>query len=179
MEETPMRMSVFLALTLTLAACDTEAPGGDGFTPPTELTEQMDKVSYAIGHDVGSTFKRQELELNLDLVHLGMQHAQTEGVTPLLDEEQMRDTMRTFREEQRTAQTEKRKAEAEENERVGKEFLAKMAENPAIKTTESGLMYEVVTEGDGPVPTATDRVTVHYKGTLIDGTEFDSSHSRG
>ncbi len=172
-------MRTMWILGLALTACDGATPEAGPAAPPTELTEELDKVSYAIGHDVGSTFARQDLELNLDVVHLGMQHAMTEGATPLLTEEQMRETMRTFRETQRTAQAEKRKAEAEGNEAEGKAFLDKLAENPAIKTTDSGLKYEVLTEGDGAIPGPTDRVTVHYKGTLIDGTEFDSSYSRG
>jgi FKBP-type peptidyl-prolyl cis-trans isomerase FkpA len=70
-------------------------------------------------------------------------------------------------------------AAAEKNQTEGAEFLATNAAKSGVTTTESGLQYEVMREGDGPKPMATDQVTIHYKGTLIDGTEFDSSYERG
>jgi FKBP-type peptidyl-prolyl cis-trans isomerase FklB len=170
-------ISLVLGFALLATACAAEeAPVPE--TPTTELADTKAKVSYAIGYDIGETFQRQEMDVDLETMRLGLEHAITDG-TALMTDEEMRETMRTYREEQRTAQMEKRKKEAEENTTAGAAFLATNGARPEVKTTASGLQYEVITEGTGKSPGAADRVTVNYAGTLIDGTEFDSSYSRG
>jgi len=184
-----MRMIPALTLALALAGCGSPDQGAGSQTPAASgdqagtsdaaarLTDDKSKVSYSIGYDIGSTFKRQDMEVDLDLIKQGMSDA-LGGGTPAMTEAQMRDTMRSFREEQRKAQMAKRKAESEKNQKSSEAFLAENAKKPGIKTTDDGLQYEVETPGTGASPKSTDRVTVNYKGTLIDGTEFDSSYSR-
>jgi len=142
------------------------------------LPTKLDKVSYAIGWDIGNSFVRSEISPNTEQVKAGMD-AKLSGSEPLMTEEEMRTVIGEFREEQRTAAAEKRKTEAVENASKGEAFLAENGKREGVVTLESGLQYEIIDPGDGPSPSATDRVTTNYRGTLIDGTEFDSSYSRG
>jgi FKBP-type peptidyl-prolyl cis-trans isomerase len=142
------------------------------------LPTKMDKVSYAIGYDIGNSFVRGEISPNTEQVKAGMD-ARLSDAEPLMTEEQMRVVVTEFREEQRAAAMEKRKTEATDNESKGVAFLEENGKREGVITLESGLQYEIITAGDGASPAATDRVTTHYRGTLIDGTEFDSSYSRG
>jgi len=169
-------ISLVLALAALVGCATEEAAPVEA--APTALTDSKTKVSYAIGYDIGETFQRQEMDVDLATLALGLEHALKDG-TALMTEEEMRETMRTYREEQRAAQMEKRKAEAEGNATAGAAFLAENGKRPEVKTTASGLQYEVLQEGTGKTPTSADRVTVNYAGTLIDGTGFDSSYERG
>jgi FKBP-type peptidyl-prolyl cis-trans isomerase FklB len=148
------------------------------------LTEQKDKVSYSIGLNIGSGMKREGLELNPELVAAGLKDAFT-GATPRLTDEQVRETLIAFQKEMMAKQMEQAQAQAEnakvlgeKNRKEGEEFLAANKKKKGIKTLASGVQYEVLTEGKGPKPKASDTVKTHYRGTLIDGTEFDSSYKR-
>ncbi|MDH5527057.1 MAG: FKBP-type peptidyl-prolyl cis-trans isomerase [Nitrospirota bacterium] len=132
------------------------------------------KVNYTIGLQVGQGLKADGLEVNVAAFTQGVQDA-VAGGDPKLTEEQMREAMMAFQEEQMALMA---KA-AEENSAAGAAFLAENKKKKGVETTDSGLQYRVITKGKGKKPAATDRVTVHYKGTLIDGTEFDSSYGRG
>ena len=116
------------------------------------------------------------IELDLDVMIAGLRDGYA-GESDLTEAEIMT-TLRAFGTKQREAQMARREAEGETNATEGAAFLATNAEREEVQVTESGLQYEVLTEGDGASPGPTDRVTVHYRGTLIDGTEFDSSYSR-
>jgi FKBP-type peptidyl-prolyl cis-trans isomerase FklB len=139
-----------------------------------QLKDTKDKVSYSIGLNIGFNFKKQNVELNTDALMAGVKDA-ISGKKPLLDENQVRETMTTWTKEI----TEKQKAMAEKNAIDGEKFLAENKKKEGVKTTPSGLQYKVAKEGTGPQPKETDTVTVNYRGTLIDGTEFDSSYKRG
>ena len=144
-----------------------------------QLADEKSRVSYAIGLSIGHNFKQQGLDIDPDLVGRAIKDVVTGG-TELLNEAQMRETLQNFQKEFRTRQLTKFKVE-------GEAFLATNKLNPGVKTLSvtlpsgqtSELQYLVITNGDGPVPKATDRVSVNYRGTLINGTEFDSSFKRG
>jgi FKBP-type peptidyl-prolyl cis-trans isomerase FklB len=144
----------------------------------TVLKTKKDKVSYAIGMDIGKNLKKQPIELNPEVISQGVWDALTEGKT-LLTEQEYRDTMTAFRKEMTQKQTAQMKETGDKNKIEGEKFLADNKKKDGVITTASGLQYKVVTKGDGASPKATDTVSVHYKGTLIDGKEFDSSHRRG
>jgi FKBP-type peptidyl-prolyl cis-trans isomerase FklB len=139
-----------------------------------QLKDTKDKVSYSIGLNIGFNFKKQNMDLNTDALMAGVKDA-ISGKKPLLDENQVRETMTTWTKEI----TEKQKVMAEKNATEGEKFLAENKKKEGVKTTPSGLQYKVTKEGTGPQPKDTDTVTVNYRGTLINGTEFDSSYKRG
>jgi FKBP-type peptidyl-prolyl cis-trans isomerase FklB len=143
-----------------------------------ELKDQKQKVSYSYGVNYGNYLKRQSADLDLDVFVKGMKDALGSGTT-LLDEKEIRDTITAYSKELRAKQEEKNKIIGEKNKKEGEAFLAENAKKPGIKTTPSGLQYKVLTDGSGPSPKSNEVVTVNYRGTLIDGTEFDSSYKRG
>lgn len=135
------------------------------------------RLSYAFGLDIGRSLQRMETELDLDALLLGIKTS-LDGKTPLLTAEQMSEIKKEFFAKKKEERGRQRKESVEMNVKQGQEFLAANKKKEGVVTTDSGLQYVVLTEGDGEKPQATDRVTVHYRGTLIDGTEFDSSHKR-
>ena len=137
-----------------------------------------DQASYTIGYNLGRSLKINDVKANTDLLIKGLQAGLT-GEQPLLTEAEMQTCMQDFQQTMTRQQQEKRKVQGEKNKVEGEAFLAKNKARPEVKTTASGLQYEVLKEGSGPTPKATDTVTVHYTGTLIDGTKFDSSVDRG
>ncbi|UCF87269.1 MAG: FKBP-type peptidyl-prolyl cis-trans isomerase [Nitrospiraceae bacterium] len=142
------------------------------------LKTEKDKVSYAIGMDIGKNLKRQQVELNPDIVSQGIKDSLSEGKT-LLTEQEYIDTLTAFKKEIQQKQIAQKKEMSEKNKKEGEEFLAENGKKEGIVTTQSGLQYKVLQEGTGEIPKSTDAVTVNYRGTLIDGTEFDSSYRRG
>lgn len=139
-----------------------------------ELKELKDKVSYSIGLNIGFNFKKQNVELNTDALLAGVKDAMS-NKKPLLSENEVKETMTAFSKEM----ADKQKQVGEKNRADGEKYLADNKKKEGVKTTSSGLQYKVLKEGTGPKPAATDTVTVNYRGTLIDGTEFDSSYKRG
>jgi FKBP-type peptidyl-prolyl cis-trans isomerase FklB len=142
------------------------------------LKTQKDKVSYSIGTDIGNNLKKQSIDIDPDIVAKGVKDAYTGG-KPLMSESEIRETMEAFRKEMMAKLQERQKTLSEKNKKEGEAFLAENAKKEGVKTLPSGLQYKVITEGTGKTPQATDTVSVNYKGTLIDGTEFDSSYRRG
>ena len=137
-----------------------------------------DRASYIIGVNIGRTFKTNDIQANPDLVLKGLRDGLA-GETGLLTPEEMQSTMQALQQQVQTAQAAKQKALGDKNKTEGAAFLEKNKARAGVKTTASGLQYEVLKEGTGPTPKATDTVTVNYKGTLMDGTTFDSSYDRG
>ena len=158
-----------LALALPTMAADDKPP---------VLKDQKDKVSYGYGMQIGSNLKRQGIEINPELLAAGLKAALA-GDKTLLTEDEARNAMMEFQKDMQAKRMEKQKVEGEEHKKKGDQFLAENKKKEGIKTTESGLQYQVVTMGKGPKPKAEDTVSTHYRGTLIDGTEFDSSYKRG
>ena len=143
----------------------------------TKLKTDKDKVSYMIGHQIGSNFKRDGLDVNVNMVLTGMKEAIAGTKSPLSTEESQK-LMTNLQKDLQTKAAAKHKAEADKNEKEGKAFLAANAKKKGVKVLPSGLQYKVIKAGSGESPKATDVVTTNYRGTLINGTEFDSSYKR-
>jgi FKBP-type peptidyl-prolyl cis-trans isomerase FklB len=144
----------------------------------TELKTQKDKVSYAIGMDMGNSLKRNNVEVDPDILGQAIKAVIT-GEKTLLTDQEVRTTLTALQQELKGKMEEKMKAQGEKNKKEGEDFLAANKKKEGVKTLPSGLQYKVITPGTGKSPKATDTVSVQYKGTLIDGTEFDSSYKRG
>ncbi|MEY8205685.1 MAG: FKBP-type peptidyl-prolyl cis-trans isomerase [Bermanella sp.] len=138
------------------------------------LETNIDKMSYGIGMSMARSVKGQPIEINNEAMLAGLQDVLNDQPEQL-EEDVIREAFAAVREEQ----MEKQKIEAENAVKQGEEYLAENAKKEGVKATESGLQYEVITAGEGDSPAATDTVEVHYHGTLIDGTVFDSSIDRG
>jgi len=143
-----------------------------------KLETAIDSVSYSIGVDIGKNMKTQELDINDKAMFAGWSAA-FNGDTLQLTEEDMLATLNNFRKVMQEKVQQRAKAQAEENLTKGNTFLAENAKKEGVVTLESGLQYKVIEEGSGEIPTEKSKVTVHYRGTLINGEEFDSSYKRG
>jgi FKBP-type peptidyl-prolyl cis-trans isomerase FklB len=146
------------------------------------LSTQKDKVSYAIGMSVGGRLhddlSRQSIDADDKLLVQGFQDALSGGKT-LMTADEARTLLTQFQAEVRAKMEEKQKLAAETNKKEGDEFLAANKTKPGVVTLPSGLQYKILTPGTGPKPTAEDSVVCNYRGTLINGKEFDSSYKRG
>ena len=142
-----------------------------------DLKTEKDKVSYSIGLDIGTTFKKQSMDIDPAALLRGLQDATT-GAKPLLTDDQVKETMTAYSKSMMEKQTVASKEAANKNAAAGEKFLAENKGKEGVKTTPSGLQYKVLKEGNGPTPKETDTVETHYKGTLLNGTEFDSSYKR-
>ena len=143
-----------------------------------KLETAIDSVSYSIGVDIGKNMKTQELDINDKAMFAGWSAA-FNGDTLQLTEEDMLATLNNFRKVMQEKVQQRAKAQAEENLTKGNTFLAENAKKEGVVTLESGLQYKVIEEGSGETPTEKSKVTVHYRGTLLNGKEFDSSYKRG
>ncbi len=142
------------------------------------LKSQKDKVSYIIGMDIGTNLKRQSVDINPDVLLKGVKDALSNN-KPLLTEQEISETMAAFQKEMKAKQEEMMKKAGEKNKKEGEAFLAGNKKKEGVVSLPSGLQYKVIKNGSEKKPKLTDTVTTHYKGTLIDGTEFDSSYQRG
>ncbi len=149
---------------------------------PLVLTTDKDKASYAIGMNIGKglkeNLKKDSVDVNNDILVRGMKDALA-GAKPALSDEEAQKVLTALQTDLRKHAQEVRDAEAVKNSKAGEEFLASNKAKPGVVTLPSGLQYKVVSEGNGPKPTLSDVVVCNYKGTLVDGTEFDSSYKRG
>jgi FKBP-type peptidyl-prolyl cis-trans isomerase FklB len=139
-------------------------------------TTQKDKVSYGIGVQVAKTLKSQGIEVNPDLVVKGLRDALS-GQKLLMSDEDLNTTMSAFQQEMTQKQMQARAKEADENKKAGDTFLADNSKKDGVVTLPSGLQYKIVKSAEGKKPTDVDTVTCNYRGTLIDGTEFDKSEA--
>jgi FKBP-type peptidyl-prolyl cis-trans isomerase len=142
------------------------------------LSDDRAKASYAIGMSIGHSFQQQNVDVDLDLVLRGIKDMQSGG-KPLMTVPEMQSTLKTFQQTMMAKQMKMRQEQAEKNKEIGAAFLATNKVNPDVITLPDGMQYRVLTNGNGALPTANDTVTVNYRGTLLDGTEFDSSYKRG
>lgn len=167
--------AIALSLVTFTAFCD------DKINPK----DQKDIVGYGVGLDIGRNIKKSELDVNPEAVAAGIRDGLT-GAKPKLTDEQIQQAMQAVQQEmmkKQMAKAEEEKAksavEGAKNKKDGEAFLAANKKKDGVVTLPSGLQYKVVTAGKGAKPTATSVVKTHYRGTLIDGTEFDSSYKRG
>jgi len=147
-------------------------------TEKSALTTPKDKASYAIGMDIAYSLKKNSVDVNPDVLGKAIKDVLTDQKTQLTVEE-AKTTLTGLQKEMKEKQLEKMKVLGEKNKKEGDTFLAENKKKEGVKTLPSGLQYKVITEGKGKSPSATDTVTVQYTGSLIDGTEFDSSYKRG
>lgn len=143
-----------------------------------EIKSQKEKINYSIGYQIGGDFKRQGIDLDPDLVVKGIEDALA-GTKPLMTPQEMRNILVDLKKKVVADQQKQQEEKAKKNLAEGEAFLAENAKKKGVVTLPSGLQYKVLAAGKGKSPVATDNVTVHYKGTLIDGSEFDSSVKRG
>jgi FKBP-type peptidyl-prolyl cis-trans isomerase len=159
-----------------LAAPPAATPAAKSTEAPVKIDKN--KVSTMVGMDIGRGLSQIKDDIDLDVVFKALKQT-VNGEKTSLTEEQALDVRKAFMQQMQAKRVAEQKVEAEKNTSEGAAFLAKNKSKPGVKTTASGLQYEVVKQGNGPKPKATDTVKVNYKGTKIDGTEFDSSYKRG
>jgi FKBP-type peptidyl-prolyl cis-trans isomerase len=191
-----MKIALFSGLTLaTCLALQAAAPGvGPAATLSTNtfktnaplsnpeaasvIKNDLDKLSYSFGLNMGSQIKSQEIDANAEVIYRGIQDG-LQGKTPLMTQQEIQDIQAYFRKELQAKFQAKQAQMRDKNKAEGEKFLAENAKKEGVKTMPSGLQYKVIKEGTGPKPKPSDQVKVHYRGTLINGTEFDSSSKRG
>ena len=167
-----MRAFPIVSAALLLAACSQSETKG-----PVPLESEDAKVNYSVGYQIGGDLKRQGVPLDPDALVAGIRDASAGGEAKLSEEER-RAALAALQNRMRNAEQVSREAEAAKNLAAANAFLEANRAKEGVTTLPSGLQYKVLTEGSGPKPATTDTVTVHYRGKLIDGTEFDSSYSR-
>jgi FKBP-type peptidyl-prolyl cis-trans isomerase FklB len=142
----------------------------------TPVTEK-EKVSYSIGVNLAKSFQMQGIDIDPNMIALGIKDALAKG-SLAMTEKDMESTMMSFQKNMSVKTDAKRKVESEKNRKEGEVFLTANKKKPGVVTLPSGLQYKVITMGNGPKPTAEQTVKCHYRGTLVDGKEFDSSYKR-
>lgn len=167
-----MKFLIVPALCVGLLSCTAHAGGKP------KLKTQSDSVSYSIGMNIGKSIARDSIKVDPEILAAGIQDA-IAGKDMLLTEEQMGKVMMAFQQEMMAKQSARSAKQGESNKTAGEKFLAENKTKPGVVTLPSGLQYQVIKEGTGPTPKATDNVTTNYRGTLIDGTEFDASEKHG
>jgi len=173
-----MKTYVMILATIMLLPALAYAQEEPAAGEPVTFETEMDKISYAIGTQAGQSFKKQELEINLEMLLRGIEDAMA-GRELAISQEEMRQVMMDHRKRMMAKRQEQRKKEAAENLVKSSAFLEENKTKPGVQVLPSGLQYKVLKDGTGRTPTVTDRVKVNYRGTLVDGTEFDSSYKRG
>ncbi len=142
------------------------------------LSTKKDKISYAIGADLGGKLKSSSIDVDPNILTRALKDTLT-GAKPAMSDEEIRATLGDLTKDLQQKQTAATKEKSEKNRKEGEEFLASNKSKEGVIALPSGLQYKILKAGDGPKPTAADTVVCNYKGTLIDGKEFDSSYKRG
>lgn len=142
-----------------------------------DISSKKDSVSYSIGLDIGNNFKQQEIEIEPQVLLLGIKHALAD--TSILSDEEISDVLSNLRKDMIESRNNKNKLAAEKNKAEAEEFFAENKNKPGVVTLDNGLQYKVLENGNGKSPKLSSTVDVHYKGTLLNGKEFDSSYKRG
>jgi FKBP-type peptidyl-prolyl cis-trans isomerase len=151
---------------------------GTRTTTPLVLKTQKEKASYAIGMNIGKTFKKDAVDVDPAIFLRGVKDALS-GSKALLTDEEIKSTLTILQTQLQKQQEETMRQAAEVNKKAGDAFLAENKTKEGVVALPSGLEYKILTPGTGPKPAATDTVVCNYRGTLIDGKEFDSSYKRG
>ena len=159
-----------------------EAPAAKTQSSPpaaaSPFKDQKEKASYALGMNLGNNLRKQSVDVDPNIFAQGFKDALSGGKTMMTDQEAVA-ALTQLQNDVRAKQEEKKKQEAETNQKEGDAFLAANKAKEGVVTLPSGLEYKILTPGTGPKPTASDTVVCNYKGTLINGTEFDSSTKHG
>lgn len=171
-------MKLPLYLLLAAGLCGTLLAADEKPAPSAaQFKDNRDKVSYSLGANIASSMKMQNVDINVDEYIAGLR----DGLAgkSKVSEAEIRETLTAWNRELQAKRMEKAKAEGERNKKAGDEWLAANARKPGVKTMPDGLQYKVLASGKGPQPKPSDIVSAHYKGTLTDGKEFDSSYTTG
>jgi FKBP-type peptidyl-prolyl cis-trans isomerase FklB len=166
-----MKQILFAVSCLFLMSC--------GSDKKAELKTDKDSVSYSIGMDVGMTFQRQGIEVNPETFLQGFKDVADTSAKRLMTEDQVRACMMAYQQKMMAKAQEKMMQQSGPANAEGEKFLVENKTKPGVVTTASGLQYKIIKAGKGKKPSAANEVKVHYKGTLINGTEFDNSYKRG
>ncbi len=151
---------------------------GRGAATPEPAMSQREQLSYAMGVSISRTFDRQKVDLDSAALERGLRDGS--GDAPLkMTDEQMKQVLAAFKTDLQQKKVEAARTLLDSQKQKGQEFLAENAKKPGVVVLPSGLQYKVLREGTGPRPNASDAVRCHYRGTLVDGTEFDSSYQHG
>lgn len=169
-----LKMTMIWIMVLAIGLVTAQANGAETL----QLKTQKDKISYVIGVDVARNFKRMGVDIDMDVLVKGLKDG-TANQKLLMTEDDLRSTMTAYLEDLRQKQMAAMKALAEENKKKGDAFLAENKKKEGVVTLPSGLQYKIIKAGAGKKPAETDTVECKYRGTLIDGTEFDSSYRTG
>jgi FKBP-type peptidyl-prolyl cis-trans isomerase FklB len=145
---------------------------------PLALETQKDKVSYAVGINLGRGIHKEAVDVDPEILARGLRDGLSDAKPQMTDEE-VQATLTELQKQVTAHQQEVRQQATEKNKKAGEAFLAANKDKPGVVTLPSGLQYKIIEPGTGPKPTASDSVVCNYRGTLIDGTEFDSSYKRG
>jgi FKBP-type peptidyl-prolyl cis-trans isomerase FklB len=145
---------------------------------PLTLKTAKEKFSYALGMNIGASMKRQSVTVDPAILARGLKDTLSGGKT-IMTEDEARATLKQMQDEMRQKQQAKAQEEGAANKKEGDAFLAANKTKEGVVTLPSGLQYKILKEGTGPKPTSSDSVVCNYRGTLIDGKEFDSSYKRG
>lgn len=164
-------------LVFALIGCNTDNIAASPANDEIKLDNPKNRISYTIGLNIGRDFASQDMEIDPKLVLVGIEDAMAEK-EPRLSEDEMIAEIQAFQQDMQAKAEAKLEQVAEENRLAGEMFLADNATKEGVVVTESGLQYKMIEPGEGEPPDETDMVTVHYRGTLIDGTQFDSSYDR-
>lgn len=171
-------VSVFLIAAVGCGSGNTGSPGDTGDIK-VDLDSEKAKVSYAIGNNMGKQMRNIKDELDLSILFQGLKDGFAGDEKAQMAAQDVQKTLQEFSQKMRKRAEEERKVMADKNKAEGEAFLKENGAKEGVITTESGLQYKILKEGTGDAPKATDTVEVHYRGTLLDGTEFDSSYKTG
>jgi FKBP-type peptidyl-prolyl cis-trans isomerase len=170
--ETKKLLFIVAMSILTLSAC------GRKSVKKSDLETVQDVYSYSVGYEVGRELQQQETEFNLEALFQGIEDVLLAN-EPLLDQMERQQARAALQEQLRERFAEERSAQGEINRKEGEAFMAENTTRQGVVTLPSGLQYQVLREGSGPQPLPTDRVSVHYIGSFLDGTEFNNSYAGG
>lgn len=175
-------MYAFVAILLVSAgfAQTQTSPAKPAQTAPASnspLKTELDRLSYSIGMNLGTGLKEQAVEVNSEMLLRGIKDGMS-GAKALMTDDEIRTSLGNLKTQLQAKQAAMQQKKGTENKAKGDKFLAENKTKEGVVTLPSGLQYKVLKQGDGPKPTATDTVTTNYRGTLVDGTQFDSSYDR-
>lgn len=174
-----MKYAATVCISLVVVLLAGRACGQEGGEKaPPELETFPEKAGYSLGLELGRMIQEMDADMDTDMLVRGLQDVLT-GRKPAMSEEEAMTVRRAFDARMREKAAKERTEQAKKNLEAGRTFLAQNKGKEGVVTTETGLQYKVLTEGDGKSPKPTDTVRVHYRGKLLDGTEFDSSYKRG
>jgi FKBP-type peptidyl-prolyl cis-trans isomerase len=169
-----LRLFAVMIMLTYLAGC---APEEASSASELKLDTSKNRISYTIGVNIGQDFKSQNMDVDPDLLLMGLKDTLS-GKELQLTEEEMVQEIQNFQQEMQVKMAAEMEAKAAENKAAGEAYLAENAKQEGVVVTESGLQYKIIEPGQGDSPGPADVATVHYRGTLIDGTQFDSSYDR-